>query len=364
VWRVVVWSRRGPDGRRRRLTATVRGGVRAARARERELLEARDRAAVPDARTTLADYLSAWLTVRRAELAPQTWARYESLLRVHVVPHIGALRLRELQPWHLRELYRELAERLSPRTVGHVHRALHAALAQATLDGMLATNPADRVRPPRVEEHGATALDEAAAIRLLADLEGTPVYLPAWLALATGLREGEVLALQWHDVDLDRGTVTVTHSLEQVGRSVRRKETKTPRGRRTVVLPAELAQALRRHRGELAALRRRYANLWVDHGYVFPSTSLRGGPAGRPWTPHAFKAAWRKATRARGWRIRFHDLRHTHATLLMRAGLPPREVAEQLGHADTGLVNDLYGHVLPDRRAIVAEVVGRVLRRA
>jgi integrase len=213
-----------------------------------------------------------------------------------------------------------------------------------------------------VERSAATALGEAYAFKLLHDLKGTPVWLPAYLGIATGLREGEMLALMWGDIDLKLGTVTVTHSLEQVGREIRRKETKTARSRRTVAIGPDLCRELVSHRRHLKERHLRLANFWHESGYVFPSLHHVGEHyAGRAWSPGAFKAAWRKATRAAGWTIRYHDLRHTHATLLMRAGLPANEVAAQLGHSGTGLVLDLYGHVHSDRRRAVVDVVDAAL---
>ncbi len=345
-YKVVVWGRRTPGGHRPRFTAVVNGGMREARAKERELYRMRDGCSVPSAKTHLFAYLDTYLNTRKREIAPQTYASYER--QAARCRHIGSVRLRDCDASTVRHLYQLLADDgLTPRTIGHVHRFLSMALKRAVNDGLIAANPCQFVKPPKVERRPARTLDAAYAQKLLHDLAGTAVELPARVALATGIREGELLALKWSDLDLKRGTLTVSYSLEQVGSAVRRKETKTAASVRTVPLPEALVAALRGHRTEQRKRRLQYADLWQDAGYVFPSVCHRGGHLpGKAWSPGAFKAAWRKATRKAGWTIRFHDLRHTWATHMLRSGVPIETVAKLGGWSSTQVLLGTYSHAV------------------
>jgi integrase len=201
-------------------------------------------------------------------------------------------------------------------------------------------------------------LDEEQTVDLLRDLGGTRLYLPVLLAVTTGMRRGEILGLHWREIDLGAGTVAVVQSLQNTRRGLVFREPKTSRSRRVVRLPQMTVDALRKHRKEQNELRLSLGNTYHDDDLVIADI------AGRPWHPQAFSGACRLRFQRLGVMIRFHDLRHTHATQLLRQGIHPKVVSERLGHASIGITMDTYSHVLPDMQEEAAERIDAVLRAA
>jgi len=355
-WRVVVNipASQSPDGRRHRRVTYVRGGKRDAERRRRDLLTERDQGRLKPrtGKGTVGELCEAWLKGKRPQVAPRTAARWDGLIRRQIVPNIGALALRELKPKVLRGLYADLAAAgLSGTTVHKVHALLGMVCKQAVIDGDLAVNPVLAVRAPATDTGEASALDETEAADLLAKLEGTALYVPVLATLDCGLRRGELLALRWADIDLKAGVVTVRGAVEESKGHVGIRATKTGRVR-VVRLTTRALEALKEHKRTQAAQRLILADRWVDQGLVFPETEEhRGKSAGRLWRPSSFARVFREATQAAGYQIGVHTLRHTHATLMLRAGRPAREVADRLGHSTTKLTTDTYSHVFPDQQA-------------
>jgi len=215
---------------------------------------------------------------------------------------------------------------------------------------MIERNPAEAVDPPRRHRREIRILDERETVRFLNALRGSRVYLPALLAVGTGMRRGEILALCWRDVDLDRGVLTVRQSLEQVGRCVSFGFPKTRAGRRQIALPPSLAGVLSRCRAQAGG---------GPEDLVCPHRN------GRPWLPDSFSSSFAVAARrAKLGHVRFHDLRHGHASHLLRLGIHPKVVAERLGHSTVGITLDIYSHMLPGMQKEAAEKVDGVLAGA
>ena len=247
-----------------------------------------------------------WATL---QVGPRTLERYVELLRLHVVPHIGALPLHKLQPVHLAELYSELlAKRLSPRTVGHVHRVLHKALTVAVEWSLLSRNPAAIAKPPRVQAREIEIITVEQAQTILQHLRGRALYPIIALVLATGMRRGELLALRWGDVDLDGGRIQVERSLEQTKAGHRFKEPKTKHGRRSIKIPPSVIAELRAHWTQQQAQRLKLGlGRAGDGDLVFASWD------GSARSPNATTSEWVRAL-AEGKlpTISLHALRHTH----------------------------------------------------
>jgi integrase len=309
----------------------------------------RDGGIVYDANSmTVEEYLNAWLRDSvRGTVRQRTYERYESLVRVHLVPAIGRVKLRALTPAHVRSLYREKLEGggLAPRTVLHVHRTLSKALKQAVDDGLILRNAAATVKPPRPRKEEIEPLDPEQVRALFETAAETgdrngPLYV---LAVTAGLRRGELLGLRWDDVDLEVGLLQVRRTLSEPKGGHVFEAPKSGKGR-LVRLTRKATAALKAHRKRQLEERRERAGLWQDHGLIFPSgfgTPMSGGNLTR-----AFKAALRRAGLSK--RFRFHDMRHTCATLLLRQGVNPKYVSDLLGHADVSLTLNVYSHVLPD----------------
>jgi integrase len=228
---------------------------------------------VPE-RKTVAEFLTEWLDGQRSRLRPGTWKRYEEYVRIHAVPAIGGVKLAELGPQHLSHLYAQRLETgLSPATVHHIHAVLHRALCQAVRWDLVARNVADLVDAPRAEQREMAALTTEQVRTLLDGAADGPLEAILTLAVTTGMRKGELLALRWGDIDLDRGTVRVTGTMRRhPNGQLAVTPPKTHRSRRLVELSSIAVAALRRHRAKQSETRLLLGPEWNEGGFVFPSS--------------------------------------------------------------------------------------------
>ena len=296
---------------------------------------------------TVGEYLVRWLSHSVQDTVSQkTYERYESIVRVHLSPALGRIRLKALTPDHVRGLYREkLDSGLAPRSVLHIHRTLSKSLKQATDDGLIPRNAARSVKPPQPRREEMQPLSRDQVRTLLDTVKGDPMEALYILAVTSGLRQGELLALKWEDVDLEgtNPTLAVCRSLSETRGRCSFVTPKSGRGRH-LRLSSRAVSALRTHRKRQLEERVRKAGLWEDHGLIFPSEV--GTPMSGRNLYRAFKIRVKRASLPQT--LRFHDLRHTCATLLLRQGINPKFVQELLGHADISLTLNTYSHVLPD----------------
>lgn len=367
-WALVYDAPPGPDGRRRQKTKIVHGTKKEAQKALREIHQQIDNGCYvePD-RISLADYLDRWLKEYvQPNLSAKTAQEYAQKIRSYVVPNLGATRLVDLKPLHLQSFYNRMLESggakgtgLSARSVLHIHRVLHKALGQAVKWQMLLRNPTDAAEAPKCRQLEMRVLDPAAVPRLLEATADTSFHMPVLLSLSTGMRRGEVLALRWADVDLDTGVASICRSAEQTKAGVHMKETKTAKSRRAVTLPASVIVALREHRGRQAQNKLLLGDGYQDHDLVCSY------PDGRPIDPRYISSSFPSLLRRAGLpHIRFHDLRHTHATLLLAQGVHPKIVSERLGHSTIGITLDTYSHVLPTMQEEAARKIDSVLKAA
>lgn len=305
---------------------------------------------------TVEEWLSYWIdNIAPSRVRPRTLDSYRSLIRMHLLPYIGKRRLDQLMPEHLEQTYRELLTKgLSPTSVLRVHRVMHRALKIAMQRDRIARNVATLVEPPRQERpQTPEPLDVEECKRVLGAAEGRRNAARWTVALALGLRQSEALALQWKDINLDAGRLSVRRGLHRVpGQGLTFTEPKTDRSRRTIALPGPLIEALRKQRVEQNQERLVAGTEWVDWDLVFTQ------PNGRPLDKHSDYEAWVKLLQDAGVRhIRLHDGRHTAATLLLTAGVHPRVVMELLGHSQMRTTTDIYSHVMP---ALAKEAADRM----
>lgn len=223
-----------------------------------------------------------------------------------------------------------------------MHGVLHKALDQAIKWQMLSRNPTDAAIPPKPKNSEMAALDENQVASLLEAFKDTRLYLPVLIAATTGMRRGEVLALKWQNVDLKNSSLSVRSSLEQTKGNLRFKEPKTKKSKRTVILPAFTLETLRAHRKTQAETRLKLGRDYHDNDLVCPRAD------GTPWPPDSLSTLFAaRIKKAPVPRVRFHDLRHTHATQLLKQGVHPKIVSERLGHSNISITLDTYSHVLP-----------------
>lgn len=282
----------------------------------------------------LGDYLDKWLEegVKPAR-SPKTFERYEEIVRVHIKPRLGGIALAKLRPLDIQALYNEKRKTLSEMTVLHIHRVLHTALEKAIRWEMLKNNPVNAVDTPRPKKTQIKAVDEARMWEILEAAKESTIYIGVVLAFATGMRLGEVCALAWEDVDLERGTVRVHRSLEQIGSTLRIKGTKTDQ-ERTITLPDWAIRELVRHRGVVAE--KKLAGKYRDHGLVFANSD---------GTPRKIQSVSRQFSRC-NFGATFHGLRHSHASILGQKGVPLLTISKRLGHSNPSTTSNIYSHLL------------------
>jgi integrase len=293
---------------------------------------------------SIAQYLVSWLEMVKPTVRPSTWQRYRELLLLHAVPTLGKVRLSRLNAQHIQSLYAaKLESGLSPTTVHHLGTALHGALAKAERLGLVARNVCDLVDVPRMADHEMHVLTPQQVRTLLDTVHGDRLEALYVLAITTGMRQGELLALRWRDVDLGRGSVSVRATLRRMKQGgYTFAPPKTKRSQRQITLTQRAVEVLRRHRLH-QNVERLESPVWEDNDLVFPNTLGRPMDGTNLLHYHFYPLLKRTGLP----RIRFHDLRHTAATLLLGRGVNPKIVSEMLGHASVGITLDTYSHVLP-----------------
>jgi len=365
-WAIVIESRDPQTGKRRRKWHSFRGTKREAQVECARLIsELQGGGYVEPNRLTVAAFLERWLAHIQPLVAPRTSERYASIVFNNLVPAIGGVILIKLRPIQISEAYakaltdgrRRRPGGLSPRTVHHMHTVLKQALGQALRWRLLSANPADAVDPPRVERQRLETYDLAQTATLMEAVRGTRMFVPTVLAVLCGLRRGEIAALRWSNVDLTAGQLSIVESAEQTRAGVRYKEPKSGRTR-TVALSRTVVEELRSYRLKQAEELLQLGVRLADDAFV---VTLRDGT---PCPPDRLTREWIRISGRLGLRrIRFHDLRHAHATHLLASGVHPKVASERLGHSRVGITLDLYSHVTPGMQKEAADIVDAAFRQ-
>jgi len=348
-----------PDARRKFFYGKTKDEVR------QKLVEAvrsRDVGSFVDSHgITVGEFLDQWIAeVVKPSVRPWTYLGYEVHVRKHIKPAVGHIRLDRLTPMHVQALMnRKLRDGLSPKSVRYIRGTLRAALNQARRWGLVAQNAAALADPPRVERFAILPFTPDEARRFLAAIQGDRFEALYSVALTMGLRQAEALGLRWEDVDLDLGTLRVSKQLQRIDGRFQLVEPKTDRSRRVLVLPAPVADVLRAHRDRQAADRQRAAARWPDWDLVFCMWD------GRPVEARTIVRQFHlHLERAELSQRRFHDLRHSCATLLLVQGVSPRVVMDILGHSEIAMTMNTYSHVIPELRREAATRMEDLLREA
>ncbi|HZJ26831.1 MAG TPA: tyrosine-type recombinase/integrase [Acidimicrobiia bacterium] len=319
-------------------------------------------------RITVAAYLDDWLASRTTVgLRPSTIAGYHNIIRRHVRPVLGDVFLQDLMPQDLDRLYADLlagkrsGRPLARRTVRYIHTVLGKALRDAVRTDLIARNVARRATPPSAASARSPEMSVWTPDELREFLEvsaGSHHAAMLRVAALTGLRRSELCGLRWQDVDLTALRLVVRQAITTADHVPVAGETKTTRSRRPVDLDATTAAVLRAHRKCQREERLLLGPGWRDSGLVFTM------PDGSAWHPDVITRAFARLVERSGLpRIRLHDLRHTHATHLLAAGINVRVVSERLGHASTAFTLDVYGHVLPGQQADAAAAAAALVDR-
>jgi integrase len=358
-WAIVLEARDGA-GKRKRRWFSFQGTKREAQRRCAELIaDTRGGSATSPERMTVEQYLERWLDHMRPLVSPKSHQRYAQMARANLIPAIGATPLAKVTPMQISGAYAAMVRGgLAPATVAHVHRLLSQALKHAVRWRILPANPCSDVSPPRVERRELRVWNTQTMAAALDAARGWQCYVPILLASLCGMRLGEIAALRWRHVDLDRGLIAVVEAAEQTSAGVRIKPPKSGKGR-SVTLPA-LAVI------ELQAWRARQAEEFLRLGIRPPDDTrvvTRGD--GQPVQPNSIYHSWVRFLADTGLpRIRFHDLRHSHATALLSSGVHPKVASERLGHARVGITLDVYSHVLGNMQDSAAAAIDAAFAEA
>lgn len=339
---------------------TVRGTKKDAEKRLAELLNQIDKGLyIKPEKTTLAEYLERWLKdYVWPNLAPRTAEGYEHIIRRYIIPGLGKIQLAQLKPEHIQKYYANQLSiggdkgiGLSPRTVRHHHMCLHSALKTAVKWELLIRNPLDAIDPPRCQKHEMHTLTEEAVHKVLEIANETPYFTLFYLALFTGLRRSELLALKWSAVDLIMCQLSVSRSLHVLsGGEIITRQTKTARSTRSVALSPSTVQVLKDHRDKQQAFKILAGSHLNNDDFIFTNID------GKPLLPNTITHNWIKIIRKAGLDgIRLHDARHTHASLMLKQGIHPKIVQERLGHSSIQVTLDTYSHVAPGLQQAAAK---------
>ena len=319
----------------------------------------------PRKQTVAAFLLDEWLPAIRSSIRLSTFDSYKRNIELHVVPRVGGSLLQRLTPNQLNSLYADLLENgrvdgrggLSPRSVRYIHTVVHRALHDAMRWNRISRNPAQAADPPRIPRKHDFNVWSAHDLRSFLDHAITDRFAAAWyLSATTGMRRGEVLGLRWADLDMDAARLSVRQTVISISYKIHVSEPKTARSRRVVALDQTTVRMLRAHRARQLEERLAAGEIYQDHDLVFAAED--GGYV----HPDGFSKRFKRLLKASGVPpIRLHDLRHTHATLAMQAGIHVQVVSERLGHSNVSTTLDIYSHVIPALQEEAAEQVAELL---
>lgn len=294
---------------------------------------------------TLKKYLEDWLeNVSKPHIRISTYVKYKKLINTHILPALGDIPLQKLTPQRVQKLYADkLKQKLSPKMVSCIHGVLHVALENAVKWNLIARNVCDVVSPPRVPKTEKQVLTKRQAHVLLEHVKKHRLEAILVLAVTTGLRRGEMLALRWRDVDFEDGSVQVRRTVDYIPHyGYVENEAKTTRGQRKVMLPSFVMNTLQVHRLQQQEMRNKVGSDWVEKDLVFC------GLNGDYFNPNYLLRMFKKVLIDAGLpHMRIHDLRHSAATILLIMGVHPKVVQEILGHSTISMTMDTYSHVLP-----------------
>ena len=345
-WELTVDLGRGPNGRRKRKYLTVKGPKSKAQQKLRELLYELDQGGSLDwSDKTLGDFLSSWLTIyAEVNTGPRTVESYRQKIQLHITPYIGDIRLTKLSPQHVQHLYSQLRDKgLSARSIAHCHRILKGALKRAVKWGLLWRNVCEAVDPPRAIRKEMKAMTYEEVHLFLAAASASPYRIFFFVSTYTGMRRSELLGLRWSCIDLERGTISVRETLQRVtGQGLVVLPTKTASSRRMIPIPRDVVTLLTGFKIKQQQDCKALEVSWKTSDLVFRHPDLR------PFQPETLSHAFAVLSQKAGIDgVRLHDLRHTHASLMLKEHIDPKTISARLGHSSVVITLDTYSHLLP-----------------
>lgn len=325
--------------------------------RHEKIEQRKNRLLLAGSKTQLAVFLEDWLEVKKTSIRPNTYSDYAYTARNHIGPVLGKNKLCDLTPNHLQALYtEELKKGKSARTVIGIHAVMHCALQHALKLGLVPRNVADSVTRPKIPRKEMKVLDQDQALRLIQQAESSRYQLLFWFAITTGLRLGELFGMKWEDVNWQNRKIQIKRQVQRRKGGLEFCEPKSETGRRIITLGTTTINKLKNHYISQQKEIIEVGDKWKNNDLIFCT------PIGTPLEPANVLKALKKCLRDAGLpQIRFHDLRHTAATLMLLEGINPKIVQERLGHSDISMTLNTYSHVLPSMQEEAAEKMDELL---
>lgn len=311
------------------------------------------------------DYLDYWKEKTFNNLEITTQEGYVQKIDKHIKPFLGNVYLEDLKPLHLQNFYEEKLKNgklnssgsLSARTVLAIHRIIHSALEQAVKWQLVIRNVADAVEPPKAKKYDAKYLTDKQTEELIKIAKQSDIYIPIMIAIYTGARRGEILGLSWSNVNLEKGYIKIIDNLCATKNGLIIKKPKTKSGIRTIAISKELIKVLKQHRIRQMENKLRIGELYKDNNMVCCYED------GHLYNPKRFSAKFHELLEKNNLPIiRLHDLRHSHASLLVKMGVQPKEISHRLGHSNIGITMDLYSHLYEETDQEVANMFDKLIK--
>jgi integrase len=342
----------------KRYYEVVRGQKRDAQRRLNELLVNQDKGLLkPAGRITVTQHFTNWLEgYVKTNCSQRTYEGYQSIIKNHLLPALGNLTLKQLTPQVIQSYYGKAVSKLSNRTVHHQHRVLSESLKYAARQGYLGLNPCEMVNPPRPYKKTMRTLTPTEVEHLLEAGKDSYYYPVIYFAVSTGLRQAEILGERWRDIDLDMLSISVSQVLYKRGGVTTFNQPKTAHSRRRVAMTPKLAEFLREYRANREWLYVQANKLLSLDDLVF--TSYQGQPLNPSVLTHNFHKITLKAGLSG---VRFHDLRHTFASLMLLRGVSPKVISEALGHASVAFTMDTYSHIIEGMQSNAMKLLDDIL---
>lgn len=306
----------------------------------KKLAELQNGTYVEKTNQTVGSFSLQWLQGKKPSVRAGSFSVYQSYVNLYINRYIGKVPLQDLTARQIQKMYSDLSESIATNTIRKVHNTLQAILDEALSFGLISKNVARLIQAPSSTKSKMNYWNEEQVLTFLAVARKSRLYIACLLGVTTGMRVGEILGLRWQDIDFEREKLSIIQTLSQSGSEF--SETKTDGSRRSVALPDETLRSLKQHKVVISKEKLRVGSLYEDYDLVV-CTSL-----GKPVHPANFRNRWRKLVmQADVPYIRFHDLRHTHATLLLKQGVHPKIVSERLGHSNIQVTLNTYSHIMP-----------------
>lgn len=324
-----------------------------------KLKELKDGTFVNNDKMTLEEYMNYWYeTFCIQELSPTTYESYRRNLDKYILKELGKIKLNDLSPLHLQTFYNNcLKIGLSKKTITYLHRIIHSALNKAIMWQLLTKNVANNVKPPKPDKYKANILNAKEISKLIAVIKLTYIYIPVMIAIATGMRRGEILGLTWNNIDFRKREINVEQAIYPTKNGLVVLPPKTDNSIRKIAIPRRLVRILKKHKKRQLKYKKTLGNSYIDSDYV--CVNSEGKLISPSSLNHKFKDILKENNLPS---IRIHDLRHSHASLLLYKGASEKAISSRLGHSTIQITMDLYTHLYNSVNRKVANKVNSFLK--